>query len=86
MTKKTIRINKLQDKNIREKINTYNSDHRLFSGLIYNSDFYHHTYMSDIAGRIASDMRFDEQCRRAVENKRKYKERQKERKSKEGRK
>ena len=58
----------------------YKPDHTRFGGLIYNYDF-ETDYKrkpseregSDIAKRIATDMKFDEQCRRNLTNKRKEK-------------
>lgn len=54
----------------------YKADHTRFGGLIYNYDF-ETDYKrkpgeregSDIAKRIATDMKFDEQCRRNLTNK-----------------
>ena len=49
-------------------------NHTQFGGFIYNSDFntdYRgkvNTNGSTIASRIASDQRFDEQCRKNIEN------------------
>lgn len=44
-----------------------------FGGVIYPCDFEMHLYMRDIADRIASDLRFDKQCRRNTENRNKRK-------------
>lgn len=52
-------------------IKNYKTDHSRFSGEIYPSDFettYSNT-MSYIASRIASDIRFDEICRKNLINK-----------------
>lgn len=47
-----------------------------FGGKIYNNDYDVYMSMADVASRIASDMRFDEQCRKACENRdRKYAQR-----------
>lgn len=41
------------------------NNHNTFSGLIFASDFYtDYDGTRSVAGRIASDLRFDEQCRR----------------------
>lgn len=43
-------------------------DRRSYGGKIYDSDFdVEYRSLSYIASRIAGDMRFDERCRRAVE-------------------
>ncbi len=52
----------------------YSIDHSTFGGIIYQSDF--ETYYrgkdnnngSSIAQRIVSDLKFDEQCRKNIEN------------------
>lgn len=52
----------------------YETNHSTFSGIIYNGDYDACYSMSDIAERIASDWKFDEQCRKneiARERKRK---------------
>lgn len=41
-------------------------DHTRFGGLISPSDFDRKTSMTDVIGRIISDVKFDEQCRRAL--------------------
>ncbi len=46
----------------------FNADSSSFGGIIYTHDFDAHTTMADIARRIASDLRFDEQCRKNIEN------------------
>lgn len=40
--------------------------HNRFSGKIFPSDFDRHTTLSEVADRILSDQRFDEQCRRNI--------------------
>lgn len=42
---------------------TYKHDSTTFSGLIYNYDYDGYNSMTDIAGRILSDMRFDKKCK-----------------------
>ena len=55
----------------------YKTNHTRFGGRIYESDFEtdyrgkDNLNGSEIAKRIASDMRFDEQCRKNIENKKK---------------
>ena len=52
----------------------YETNHSTFSGIIYKGDYDAYHSMSDIAERIASDWKFDEQCRKneiARERKRK---------------
>ncbi len=52
----------------------FNVDHSTFGGIIYLSDFetYHrgkdNNNGSTIASRISSDWKFDEQCRKNIEN------------------
>ena len=56
------------------------TNHRKFGGLIYESDFCtklkkeSNRNGSSIAQRIASDMKFDEQCKRNMKTKRKAEE------------
>ena len=63
---------------MREAINYYASsnstDHARFGGNIYNYDFDGYNSMSDIASRIISDMKFDEKCRKNIENRKIRKE------------
>lgn len=73
VTTRGTRTIKRINKTFREGITTYNEDHRLYSKFIANYD--RPLYMSDIAASIASDIKFDEQCRRSAENRKKYKER-----------
>jgi hypothetical protein len=52
--------------------NTYsNRKHRTYGGTInvesFNTEYRGFSTLSDIAGRILSDMRFDEQCRKNCE-------------------
>lgn len=42
----------------------YTTNHTKFGGLIYPSDFSTITSSGNIAERIASDLRFDENCRK----------------------
>lgn len=51
-------------------IKNYNTT---FGGKIYESDFNGHATMSNIAERIVSDWRFDEQCLKNSENRDKLK-------------
>lgn len=51
----------------------YTVKRNTFGGVIYPKDYDAHYYMSDIAERIASDYRFDEQCRKNTEYKNKNK-------------
>lgn len=44
------------------------SNHLTFGGRIYNSDFDGYKSMSDVASRIISDWKFDEQLRKNSEN------------------
>ncbi len=52
----------------------YNVDHSTFGGLIFQSDFEtdyrgkDNNNGSAIAQRIVSDLKFDEQCRKNIEN------------------
>lgn len=54
------------------------SDHKKFGGIVYTSDFNtdyrgkDNIHGSIIADRIAQDLRFDEQCRKNLENKRNW--------------
>ena len=47
----------------------YKPDYSTFGGKVYNYDFDGYNSMADIAKRIASDLKFDEQCRKNVKNK-----------------
>lgn len=49
------------------------ADHTTFGGNIYNYDFEGYNSMSDIAVRIISDLKFDEQCRKNALNRDKSK-------------
>lgn len=44
------------------------TDHSTFGGLIYESDFNTEYCNGNIASRILSDWRFDEQCRKNMES------------------
>lgn len=46
----------------------FNVDHSTFGGEISNYDFDGHPTMSDIVSKILSDLRFDEQCKKNIEN------------------
>ncbi len=46
----------------------FNADHSTFGGIISNYDFDEHAAMTDIASKIASDLKFDDRCRRNIEN------------------
>lgn len=53
--------------------NTYtNRNHRTYGGVInvesFNTEYRGFSSMSDVAGRILSDMRFDEQCNKNAIN------------------
>ena len=52
---------------------TYNVDHSTFGMNIYRGDFDSWNYMSDIADRIVSDWRFDQQCKKNAQNRDKNK-------------
>ena len=61
--------------NYRE-IENYKVDHSKFGGLIYPFDFdIEYNESKHIAGRIESDIKFDEMCKRKAEFNRKTKER-----------
>lgn len=51
----------------------YKVDHTTFGGDITLFDFEGHHTLSSIADKIASDLRFDEQCRKNISNKEKNK-------------
>lgn len=59
---------------------TYKSDHSTFGGLIYLSDFEtdyrgkNNNHGSSIAQRIVSDKKFDDQCKRNIENRNRKRE------------
>ena len=46
----------------------YKSDHSTCGSIIYNYDFDGYVSMADMAERIISDLKFDEQCRKNVES------------------
>lgn len=46
----------------------YKPDHSTCSSIIYNYDFDGYVSMSDMAERIISDWKLDEQCRKNAEN------------------
>lgn len=64
MTKSTAKPTYSQNNTL--SIPTRKDFHQRFSGYIYNSDFNtkYKTYPSNIASRIVSDRKFDEQCKR----------------------
>ena len=49
----------------------YKPNHSTFGGKIYNYDFNGYTSISDITERIISDRKFDEQCRKNIQNRKK---------------
>ena len=51
----------------------YNANHSTCGSVIYKYDFEGYVSMSDIAERIISDWKFDERCRKNLENKNRYK-------------
>lgn len=46
----------------------YKVDHTTFGGIINSFDFDGHCSMRDIADKIMSDLRFDEQCHKNIES------------------
>ena len=46
----------------------YKPDHSTCGSAIYNYDFEGYVSMSDMAERIISDWKFDEQCKKNMEN------------------
>ena len=46
----------------------YKPDHSTCDSIIYNYDFDGYVSMSTIVERIISDWKFDEQCKRNIEN------------------
>ena len=46
----------------------YKPDHSTCGSVIYNYDFDGYISMADMAERIISDLKFDEQCRKNVES------------------
>ena len=44
------------------------TDYSTFSGIISNYDFDGHPTIKDIASRILSDWKFDEMCKKNIEN------------------
>ncbi len=46
----------------------FNVDHSTFGGIISNYDFDGHPTISDMASKIVSDLNFDKQCRKNIEN------------------
>ena len=46
----------------------YKPDHSTCGSIIYNYDFDRYVSMSTIVERIISDWKFDEQCKRNIEN------------------
>ena len=51
-----------------ETYDSYNTNYSTFRGVIYKGDFDHYHSLSDMAERIMSDWKFDEQCRKNAEN------------------
>ena len=56
-------------------ISKYKRDNSRFGGIIYDGNFDVYHSLSDIAARIASDIRFDERCRKNIEMRKRNKER-----------
>ena len=52
----------------------YKPDHSTFGGVIYNYDFDGYVSMSDMAERIISDWKFDEERRKDVLNRNRNKD------------
>ena len=52
---------------------SYKGDHSTCGSVIYNYDFDGYVSMKDMAERIISDWKFDEQCRKNAENRDKNK-------------
>ena len=52
---------------------SYKGDHSTCDSVIYNYDFDGYVSMKDMAERIISDWKFDEQCRKNAENRDKNK-------------
>ena len=46
----------------------YKTNHSTFGGIIYNGDFDCYHSMTDMAKRIESELKFDEQCRKNIKN------------------
>ena len=46
----------------------YKTDHSTCGSIIYNYDFDGYVSMADMAERIISDWKFDEKCRKLVNN------------------
>mgnify|MGYP003409057620 FL=1 len=44
------------------------TNYSIYGGRIYDYDYDDYTSMSDIASRIATDMKFDDQCKKNIEN------------------
>lgn len=42
----------------------YDTEHVTFGGYVYDYDFNGYNSIVEIAGRIASDMKFDESCKK----------------------
>lgn len=50
---------------------SYELNHSTYKGIIYEYDFCNHMTMSDVTERIISDWKFDERCKRNIENRNK---------------
>lgn len=50
------------------------ADHTTFGGKIYHSDFDRKTTLSEMAEKITSDRKFDQQCRKNAEIKKEWEE------------
>ena len=49
------------------------TDHTRFGGIIYDYDFDGYNSITDVVNRIVSDMKFDEKCRKNIEQRNKQK-------------
>lgn len=54
-------------------IQNFEHDPKCFGGTITGYDFDGYTPMATVAGKILSDQKFDERCRKALEQRNKYK-------------
>ena len=55
-----------------KRVTGYNSDHSTFGGIIYPSDFDTSYTNGNIAQRIENDNRFDKQCRKIQNRKKRF--------------
>lgn len=63
----------LKEKLLLETKNIKNTSSIRVSPIIYENDYDTYIYMGGIASRIASDMRFDEKCRKNAKRRDEYK-------------